>query len=59
MLLKKFLQSMNIKCYELYFTFIENRDEKEVVNENDYFIYKDFITPNIYYARRNDNTISR
>ena len=55
LLLMKFLQtkpqvkSMNIKYYDLYYTVIKNRDEKEIVNnqyENDYINFDDFIIPN-------------
>ena len=37
---------MNINYYDLYYTFIKNRDEKEIVNnqnENDYFDFNDII----------------
>ena len=39
---------MNIKYYDLYYTVIKSRDEKEIVNiqyEKDYINLKD-ITPN-------------
>ena len=48
------VKSMNIKYYNLYYTAIKNRDDKESVknkyedNENDYINYEDFITPNQY-----------
>ena len=54
---KKFLQnkpqfkSMNIECYDLYYTFIKNRDEKGIVInkiniiENDYINFDDFVIP--------------
>ena len=53
----KFLQakpkvkSMNIKFYDLYYTVIKSRDEKEFVGdqyENDYINFIDFISPNHY-----------
>ena len=53
MMLMKFLQTkpqvknMNINYYDLYFTIIRNRDEKDK-NENDYINYHDFIIPNHY-----------
>ena len=51
LLLMKFLQTkfMNIKYYDLYYTVIKNRDEKEIVNvnENDYINFDHFITPNL------------
>ena len=45
---------MNIKYYSLYYTFIKNRDEKEIENdeyENDYFSLNDVITPNHFVGR--------
>ena len=57
-LLMKFLQTkpqvknMNINYYDLYYTVIKVRDEnKDIDNQyedddNDYFNYEDFITPN-------------
>ena len=51
----KFLQTkppvknMNINYYDLYYTVIKNRDEKEIVDskyETDFIIFNDFITPN-------------
>ena len=65
----KFLQTkpqvrnMNIKFYDLYYTVIKNRDDKEIEddkyenNEIDYFNYKDFITPNRYVRIKNDNLL--
>ena len=56
-LLMSFLQTrpqfknMNIKYYDLYYTVIKNRDEKEIVDnqyENDYISLNDVITPNHY-----------
>ena len=41
---------MNVIFYDLYYTVIKNRDEKEIVNnknktnENDYFNFNDIIT---------------
>ena len=64
LLLIKFLQSkpqikgMNIKYYELYYTVIKKRVDKEIVdeqfdnNENDYFKFDDFIIPKHYIGRK-------
>ena len=66
-MLRKILQtqpqvkSMKIIYYDLYYTVIENRDDKEIVenqNENDYNNCDDVI-PNHYSRRKNDNEISR
>ena len=58
LLLIKFLQTkpqvknMNNKYYDLYYSVIKNRDDKEIVNikcednKNVYLNYNDFITPN-------------
>ena len=54
---------MNNNFYDLYYTVIKNRDDKEIVNdqyednENDYNKYEDFITPNHYIERKNNNEI--
>ena len=58
LLLIKFLQrkpqvkNMNINYYDLYYTVIKNRKEKEIVNddeyENDYISLNDVIIPNHY-----------
>ena len=58
LLLIKFLQTkpqvknMNINYYDLYYTVIKNRKEKEIVNddeyENDYISLNDVIIPNHY-----------
>ena len=54
-LLMKFLQTkpqvkiVNFIYYDLYYTVIKNRDEKEIVDnqyEKDYKSFKDFILPN-------------
>ena len=69
LLLVKFLQtksivkSINFSYYGLYYTVIKNRDENESVddkyekNEIDHFKFIDFITPNHYIGRKNDNVI--
>ena len=66
LLLMKFLQTkpqvkhMNIN-YDLYYTVSKNRDDKEIVNnkyednETDYINLNDFITPNHYIGRKNDD----
>ena len=52
---------MNINFYDLYYTVIKKRNEKEIENiryednENDYIIFNDFITSNHYIGRKNDN----
>ena len=61
------LQFKNMKnnYYDLYYTVIKNRDDKEIVNnkneenENDCINYIDFITPNLYIAIKNDNAMLR
>ena len=67
LLVIKFLQTephiknMNINYYDLYYTIIKNRDEKEILDnqyENDYFNVNDFI-PNHYIGRKIDNEILR
>ena len=64
----KFLQtkpqamSMNNENYDLFYTVIKNRDDKEVVNdeyENAYINFKDIITPNHYIGIQNDNELLR
>ena len=64
LLLIKFLQtkpqikSMNINYFDLYYTVIKNRDDKEFVNdENDYISFNAFITPNQHIGRKNDSEI--
>ena len=66
LLLMKFQQTkpqvrnMINKDYELYFTVIKNRDDIEIVkdeNENDYFNITDFFTPRHYIGRKNNNEI--
>ena len=69
LLLKKFLRTkpqvknMNINYHDLYYTFIKVRDEnKDKDNqyeddENDYININDFIIPNHYIGRKNDNEI--
>ena len=61
-LLMKFLQTkpqvrnMNINSYDLYYTVIKNRDEKEIVNdkkEKDFNNFKDII-PNSFIGRKNN-----
>ena len=68
LMLMKFLQTkpqvknMNNNYYDLYYTVIKNRKEKEIVigedDENDYVSFSDII-PNHYIGRKNDNTILR
>ena len=46
-----------------YYTVIRNRDDKEIMNDdergNDYIIYEDFITPNLYIGIKRNNVILR
>ena len=62
LLLMKFLQTkpqiqqMNINYYDLFYTVIKNRDEKEIVDnkyENDYICLNDVIIPNHYVGIKN------
>ena len=44
--MKPQVKSMNINYYDLYYTVIKNRDEKEIVDyqyENDFINFSDFI----------------
>ena len=58
---------MNITYYDLYYTVIKNRKEKDneeeqkenVDDENDYINFQDFKTPNHYIGRKNDNVMLR
>ena len=43
------VENMDINYYDLYYTVIKNRKEKDFEDnqcENDYFNFNDFITPN-------------
>ena len=65
----KFLQTkpqvknMNINYYDLYYTVIKTRDEDKDIDikyendDNDYININDFIIPNYYIGRKNDNEI--
>ena len=67
----KFLQTkpqvrnMKNNCYDLYYTVIKNRDDKENVNDeyeiihNDFINFNVFITPNHYIGIKNDYVIFR
>ena len=71
LLLMKFFQTkpnvknMNFNYYDLYYTLDKNRDDIQTVNEeyeineNDYFCFEDFITPNHYIGRKIDDSILR
>ena len=54
---------MNKNYYDIYYTVIKHRDEKEIVNdkyekfENNYTNYNNFITPNPYIGRKIDHQI--
>ena len=60
---KPIVKKMSINYYDLYYTIIKNRDDKEIVNdeyeknENGYCNLNDFITPNHYIGRKKDNEI--
>ena len=49
---------MKINYYDLYYTVIKNRDDKEIVknnyedNEKDFINYDDFITPNHFVGQK-------
>ena len=69
LLLMNFLQTkpriknINIKYYDLFYTAIKTRDEKEIVNiekednEIDYINYEDFISPYQFIGTKNINEI--
>ena len=49
--IKPQVKNLNISYYDLCYTVIKNRDEKEIVHnkhEIDYIIFNDIITPNQY-----------
>ena len=53
-------KKMNINYYDLYYTVIKNRDEKEIVDkefEKDYINFNDFNTPNHYIGNKPRKTI--
>ena len=55
---------MNLNYYDLYYTEIKKRDDKEFMDyddeyENIYIIFNDFNNPNHYIARKNINEILR
>ena len=64
-LLMKFLQTkpqvknMDINYYDLYYTVVKNRDEKEIVDDQYEKIEKDSITPNHYIGIKPLETILR
>ena len=64
LLLMKFLQNkpqvknMNINFYDLYYTVIKTRDQKDN-NENQYKNFNDFMTPNHYIGIKPRETILR
>ena len=59
------VKNMIITYYDLYYTVIKTRDEKENVNDeyqnnnNDYTKFNDFITPDHYIGRKNNEKLSR
>ena len=59
--IKPQVKNVNNKYYGLFYTVIRNRDGKEIVideysnKEDDYNNFVDFITPNHYIGRKNNN----
>ena len=51
------VKNMNINYYDLYYTVIKSRDDKEI--ENDFFNFNEFITPNHYVGIKPRETILR
>ena len=57
------VKSMNNKYYNLYYTAIKSRDDKEIVfvenenNENDFINYEDIIIPNHHVGIKTRGTI--
>ena len=57
------IKNMNINYYDLYYTVIKTRDENRDMSnqyendENEYINFNDFITPNLYIGRKNDNDL--
>ena len=54
---KPHVKNMNINYFDLYYTVIKNRDDKNENNENDYINFNDFITPNHYIGIKPRETI--
>ena len=67
LLLMKYLETkpqvknVNINYYDLYYTVIKNRNEKdkEEQYEKNYIHFNDFIAPNQYIGIKNENEILR
>ena len=59
------VKNMKNNCFDLFYTVMKNRDEKEIVKdkheyiENEYIKYEDFITPNHYIGGKNDKVMLR
>ena len=55
------VKNRNMNYYDLYYTVIKNRGEKEIVkdNENDYINFNAFITPNHYIGNKPRETIMK
>ena len=54
------IKNMNIIHYDLYYTVIKNRDDKNDIYENienDVFNFNDFITPNLHIGFKPRETI--
>ena len=56
---------MNINYYDLYYTGVKNRDDKEVIVdkyeniENDYITFTDIVTANHFVGRKNNIELLR
>ena len=58
---KPIVKNMNTNCYDLCYTVVKKRDEKEIVDnqfESDYNSFND-IVPNHYIGGKNDISILR
>ena len=57
------VKNTNKNYYDLYYTVIKNRDDEEIVNDDEYEItyinFIDFFTPNHYFGRKINNEILR
>ena len=56
------VKNMTNNYFDLFYTVIKNRDEKEIVDneyEHDFINFTDFITPNYYIGIKNDDEILR
>ena len=57
------LKNINSKYFDLFYTVIKNRNDKEIEDDKyenkevEYINLKDFIPPNHYIGRKNNNEI--